>query len=147
MCGFKKGKERVNILTLQGGHCLTHVRVLTEDRSREDRLCHWIKGIKVKEHKKRSLKMNTGVIAEITSYDLRKAEKITAAATGNDKGTKARQAWEWQCVFRGHYMDRKHWRPHSFISKQNQQSSPGRKVGLWNKVDPEWNPGSTSYYV
>ena len=36
--------------------------------------------------------MNTGVIAEITSYDLRKAEKITAAATGNDKGTKARQA-------------------------------------------------------
>ena len=35
--------------------------------------------------------MKMGVIAEIASYDFRKAEKITAAATGNDKGTKSRQ--------------------------------------------------------
>lgn len=35
--------------------------------------------------------MKMGVIAEIASYDFQKAEKITAAATGNDGGTKSRQ--------------------------------------------------------
>ena len=57
-----------------------------------------------------------GVIAEIASYNFQEAEKITAAATGNDKGTKSRQTRAWHCVFRGRYMDRKHWewRSHGF---------------------------------
>ena len=47
--------------------------------------------IRLNSIKKRSVQIKMGVIAGIASYNFQEAEKITAAATGNDKGTKSRQ--------------------------------------------------------